>query len=50
MDITIVTTADTNEGGQALLDSFGFPFKKGADAETAPRKKKRRHPQHGKKK
>ena len=42
MDITIVTTAATNEGGQALLDAFGFPFKKGADAETAPRKKRSR--------
>ena len=50
MDITIVTTADTDEGGKALLDAFGFPFKKGADAEAAPRKKKRRHPQRGGKK
>jgi large subunit ribosomal protein L5 len=48
MDITIVTTATTNEGGKALLDAFGFPFKKGADAETAPRKRKRnRHAQRG---
>lgn len=44
MDITIVTTATTNEAGKALLDSFGFPFKKGADADAAPRKKKRRGP------
>jgi large subunit ribosomal protein L5 len=50
MDITIVTTATTNEGGKALLDAFGFPFKKGAEAEAAPRKKKRRNPQYGKKK
>jgi large subunit ribosomal protein L5 len=42
MDITIVTTANTNEGGQALLDAFGFPFKKGADAEAAPRKQRSR--------
>jgi large subunit ribosomal protein L5 len=28
MDITIVTTAKTNEEGKALLDAFGFPFKK----------------------
>jgi large subunit ribosomal protein L5 len=28
MDITIVTTAQTNEEGKALLDAFGFPFKK----------------------
>ena len=30
MDITIVTTAETNDGGQALLDAFGFPFRKTA--------------------
>ena len=35
MDITIVTTANTNEAGKALLDAFGFPFKKGADADAA---------------
>ena len=28
MDITIVNTAQTNEQGRALLDAFGFPFKK----------------------
>lgn len=28
MDITIVTTAKTDEAGRALLDAFGFPFKK----------------------
>ena len=27
MDITIVTTATTNEEGKALLDAFHFPFK-----------------------
>ena len=42
MDITIVTTASTNEAGQALLDAFGFPFKKGADADAAPRKNRSR--------
>ena len=26
MDITIVTTARTNDEGRALLDAFGFPF------------------------
>jgi large subunit ribosomal protein L5 len=26
MDITIVTTAETDEQGRALLDAFGFPF------------------------
>ena len=28
MDITIVTTATNNEQGKALLDAFGFPFRK----------------------
>ena len=28
MDITIVTSANTNEEGKALLEEFGFPFKK----------------------
>ena len=42
MDITIVTTATTNDAGKALLDAFGFPFKKGADADAAPRKKRSR--------
>ena len=28
MDITIVTSADTTEEGKALLEEFGFPFKK----------------------
>ncbi len=50
MDITIVTTAVTDEAGKALLDAYGFPFQKGADAESAPRKKKRRGPQYGGKK
>lgn len=27
MDITIVTTANTNEEGKALLEAFNFPFK-----------------------
>jgi large subunit ribosomal protein L5 len=43
MDITIVTTATTNEAGKALLDAFGFPFKKGADAEAAPERRRGRH-------
>jgi large subunit ribosomal protein L5 len=30
MDITIVTTATTNEGGKALLDAYGFPFRREA--------------------
>ena len=28
MDITIVTTATNNEHGKALLEAFGFPFRK----------------------
>ena len=28
MDITLVTTARTNAEGRALLDAFGFPFKR----------------------
>lgn len=47
MDITIVTTATDDESGKALLDAFGFPFKKGAEAENAPRKKRRKTPNYG---
>ena len=43
MDITIVTTAATNEQGKALLDAFGFPFKREADV-SQPEKIKRRGP------
>ncbi len=46
MDITIVTTAFTNEAGKALLDAFGFPFKKGSDA-IAPVKAVKRGQQRG---
>ena len=31
MDITIVTTANTALDGKALLDAFGFPFRKGEE-------------------
>ena len=48
MDITIVTSADNDEAGYALLDAFGFPFKKGEDAANAPRKKRRKRPLYGK--
>ena len=48
MDITIVTTAATNEQGKALLDAFGFPFKRGADAGPAPKKRSKRGPVRGK--
>jgi large subunit ribosomal protein L5 len=47
MDITIVTTATTDDAGKALLDAFGFPFKKGDDAEAAPRQRKARGPVRG---
>ncbi len=33
MDITIVTTATTNEEGKALLDAFGFPFRRDGQAQ-----------------
>ncbi len=29
MDITIVTTAQDDEGGRALLSALGFPFRSG---------------------
>jgi large subunit ribosomal protein L5 len=35
MDITFVTTATTDEHGRALLDAFGFPFRR-AEGEAAP--------------
>jgi large subunit ribosomal protein L5 len=48
MDITLVTTAATNEQGKALLDAFGFPFRRGDEVGQAPNKpKKRRGPQRG---
>ena len=47
MDITIVTTAATNDQGKALLDAFGFPFKRGDEAGAAPTKQKRRGPVRG---
>ena len=51
MDITIVTTAATNEQGRALLDAFGFPFKRGNEGGAPARKKpKGRGPVRGGKK
>ncbi|MEX2625434.1 MAG: 50S ribosomal protein L5 [Ilumatobacteraceae bacterium] len=47
MDITIVTTASTDEAGRALLDAFGFPFRRDDDTEGEPRKRKRRGPARG---
>jgi large subunit ribosomal protein L5 len=31
MDITIVTTARTDAEGRALLDAYGFPFRRNED-------------------
>ena len=50
MDITIVTTAVDNAQGRALLDAFGFPFKRGAEAAIAPKKPNTRGPQYAAKK
>lgn len=51
MDISIVTTARNNAEGRALLDAFGFPFKRGADAVAPPKKKSnQRGPQFAAKK
>ena len=56
MDITIVTTATDDAGGRALLEAFGFPFRRPGDEGPLgllqPPKKKRRGPQQqrGKKK
>jgi len=58
MDITIVTTASTNDQGKAFLEAFGFPFRKPGDEGPLglmqpPKKKRgRRGPQQqrGKKK
>ena len=47
MDITIVTTAATDAAGRALLDAFGFPFKRGTEAASEPKKIKRRGPVRG---
>jgi large subunit ribosomal protein L5 len=41
MDITIVTTATTNEHGKALLDAYGFPFKRGNEGGPPAVQKKR---------
>ena len=40
MDITIVTSAMDDDGGRALLEAFGWPFKRGEDA-AAPIKERR---------
>lgn len=35
MDITICTTAKNDEGGRALLEAFGFPFRRPAPTQQA---------------
>jgi large subunit ribosomal protein L5 len=34
MDITIVTTADTDDGGRALLSALGFPFRRESERQS----------------
>jgi large subunit ribosomal protein L5 len=41
MDITIVTTADNNAAGKALLDAFGFPFRRDEVERALPERKQR---------
>jgi hypothetical protein len=44
MDISIVTTARTDDEGRAFLAAFGFPFKKEGDEgflAAAPQKQRR---------
>jgi large subunit ribosomal protein L5 len=54
MDITIVTTATTNDEGKAFLEAFGFPFKRAGDVEpiglVPPKRKRGPQQQRGKKK
>ena len=40
MDITIVTTAKDDLSGKALLDAFGFPFRKGENPASVTKAKK----------
>ena len=40
MDITIVTTAKSDTAGKALLDAFGFPFRKGEVPASVTKAKK----------
>jgi large subunit ribosomal protein L5 len=47
MDITIVTTATDDATGKALLEAFGFPFRRGDEAVAAPVERRRRGVQRG---
>jgi large subunit ribosomal protein L5 len=42
MDITVVTSARTDDEGRALLDAFGFPFARGDVAAVAETPRRRR--------
>jgi large subunit ribosomal protein L5 len=47
MDITIVTTADNDAAGKALLDAFGFPFRRDQVEKPQPELKLRGGGQRG---
>ena len=47
MDITIVTSATTNDTGKALLDAYGFPFKREVEETAADEPRRRRGPARG---
>jgi len=48
MDITIVTSAVDDDGGRALLEAFGWPFKRGEDDTMAVEPRKRGSARGGK--
>ena len=47
MDITIVTTATSDDAGKALLEAFGFPFRQANDPNAPAPKQRRRGPARG---
>jgi len=48
MDITIVTSVNDDEAARALLDAFGFPFRRGDEAGPVVEKVRRRGAVRGK--
>jgi len=48
MDITLVTTASTDDEGRALLRRLGFPFADASTVAVKPRKKTGPGPRSGK--
>jgi large subunit ribosomal protein L5 len=48
MDITIVTSAMDDDGGRALLEAFGWPFKRGEDDTVAAEPRRRGSARGGK--